>query len=220
MKQVIGTFGGYGKPSSRTVDTLRFEKRLLRAGSGIRSIGPPRPSVHPPDALPDAAALGFGAQYEQGADRGYIVPVVVQCMKKRWRYAERRRAAENWAETDKMAAELLHSGDSMHPCVCSNFKEVAVRHIGLEKYVLKPITYCYCANSCRALIKSGYFPSTPRSPGTVFSMRLLETLHQQSTRGSISKQAYAEGLLEMFENDHRAVLPSFTRSVCIAVSES
>ncbi|KAF8531189.1 hypothetical protein BDD12DRAFT_691393, partial [Trichophaea hybrida] len=56
------------------------------------------------------------------------------------------------------------------------------------------VDYCNCPLSTSTLVGEGFFPAAPRKPRTAFSMRLLQVLHEQSIRGSISKSAWADGL--------------------------
>jgi hypothetical protein len=84
----------------------------------------------------------------------------------------------------------------------------------MESYTWRDIPYWQCATSASRLISFGFFPSNPRKPCTVFSLKLLGTLHEQCTRGSISKEAWAGGLRAAFEADNMMVLPDFSCPVC------
>jgi hypothetical protein len=89
-----------------------------------------------------------------------------------------------------------------------------VRFISLDSYKIDYFEYCQCAAACSGLIAEGFFPSAPCRPGTVFSLRLLRTLHAQGVLGSVSKQAWSAGLHMIFEEDLKTVLPSFYHEVC------
>ncbi|KAF8535661.1 hypothetical protein BDD12DRAFT_808398 [Trichophaea hybrida] len=73
--------------------------------------------------------------------------------------------------------------------------------------------YCNCPLSTSTLVREGFLLAAPGKPRTAFSMRLLQVLHEQSVRGSISKSVWADGLLAVCESDHKTSLPNFARSV-------
>ncbi|KAF8542600.1 hypothetical protein BDD12DRAFT_802774 [Trichophaea hybrida] len=74
------------------------------------------------------------------------------------------------------------------------------------------VDYCNCPLFTSTLVKEGFFPAAPRKPRTAFPMRLLQVLPQQSVRGSIFKSAWADGILAVYQSDHKTSLPNFARS--------
>jgi hypothetical protein len=127
----------------------------------------------------------------------------------------RRAAADNWVETEKILTESIYHDDRRQPCKCTRERyRKRVRFISLDSYVIKEVAYCQCAAACSGLIAEGFFPSSPRRPGTVFSLRLLRTLHAQSALGSVSKFAWSSGLHMVFEEDLKTALPRFDQEVC------
>jgi hypothetical protein len=127
----------------------------------------------------------------------------------------RRSEAENWVETEKILTESIYHDNRRPPCQCTRERfRKRVRFISLDSYVIKEVAYCQCAAACSGLIAEGFFPSAPRRPGTVFSLRLLRTLHAQSALGSVSKLAWSSGLHMVFEEDLKTALPRFDEEVC------
>jgi hypothetical protein len=123
--------------------------------------------------------------------------------------------ALNWLETEKILVDVMYQDIRRKPCQCTRHRyRKRVRFISLDSYVVRDVDYCQCAAACSDLISEGFFPSMPRRPGTVFSLRLLRTLHAQSALGSVSKQAWTRGLHMIFEEDLNTVLPSFEKEVC------
>jgi hypothetical protein len=122
----------------------------------------------------------------------------------------RRNRAEHWLEAEKLFAEMIYNEAGRKPCQCSRSRyRKRVRYISLEAYVIKEVEYCQCAAACCGQIAEGFFPAAPRRPGTVFSLRLLRTLHAQSALGSVSKYAWTAGLHAIFEEDMKTPLPRF-----------
>jgi hypothetical protein len=132
---------------------------------------------------------------------------------RRSRLRERQKLAQNWREVEKILSEAIYSR-SERACECIRRDVVNVRHITIESYTWRDVPYCQCATSASRLISSRFFPSSPRQPCTVFSLKLLHTLHEQCTRGSISKEAWARRLRAAFEADNKMVLPDFSSPVC------
>jgi len=133
----------------------------------------------------------------------------------RSRHNERSRLAENWIRTRPIIADLLVLRKTEEECTCDMQATCRVRFIGLESYFYRDVEYCSCGVSCTQLAKEGYFPSTPVRPATVFSLRLLRLLHEQSVLGSVSNSAWAGGLRAVYEADRMSAIPSFDREVSI-----
>jgi hypothetical protein len=112
-----------------------------------------------------------------------------------------------------MLSEAIYSR-SERACECICRDVVNVRHITMEIYTWRDVPYYQCATTASHLISSGFFPLSPRKPSTVFSLKLLRTPHEQYTRGSTSKEAWAGGLRAAFEADNKMVLPDVSRPVC------
>jgi hypothetical protein len=132
--------------------------------------------------------------------------------------ATRKSRAENWVETERILTETLYENGRRRQCMCARARDrKRVRFISLESYVVREVDYCQCAASCGALLSEGegFFPSAPCKPGTVFSLRLLRTLHAQGALGSVSKPAWSAGLHVVFEEDLRTTLPRFDEEVCL-----
>jgi len=127
--------------------------------------------------------------------------------------SERQKLAQNWREVEKILLEAICSR-SERACKCFRPDVVNVRHITMGRYTWRDVPYCQCATLASHLISSGFFPSSPRKPRTVFSLKLLRTLHELCTRGSISKEVWAGGLRAAFEADNKMVLPDFSCPVC------
>jgi len=127
--------------------------------------------------------------------------------------SESQKLAQNWPEDEKMLSEAIYSR-SERACECIHRDVVNVSHITMESYTWRDVPYCQCATSASHLISSGFFPSSPRKPRTVFSLKLLRTLHEQCSRGSISKEAWAGGLRAAFEEAIKMVLPDLSHPVC------
>ena len=169
-------------------------------------------SRHPGFHLGDTDGLGIQASgsMSQGEDAPLIE---VFHWKNRSRVGERKRLSENWRDTERVFTQFLHSGSADSACTCAHKDPVDVRLLSLESWVTKSIDYCNCRLSASALIEEGFFPSTPHKPRTAFSMRLLQVLHEQSVRGSISQSAWADGLRAVYEYDLKTSLPGFSRQV-------
>jgi hypothetical protein len=80
-------------------------------------------------------------------------------------------------------------------------------------YVIRNVEYCICGFASSQLVEKGFFPSAPIKPRTVFSIQLLETLHEQSVRTSISKYGWGEGLRAAHEKRMCKSLKPFFRLV-------
>jgi hypothetical protein len=110
----------------------------------------------------------------------------------------------------------MYNENRQMPCGCSRARyRKRVRFISLDSYEIDYFGYCQCAAACSGLIAEGFFPSSSPRLGTVFSLRLLRTLHAQSVLGSVSKQAWSAGFQMIFEEDLKTVLPRFNDEVCI-----
>jgi hypothetical protein len=123
--------------------------------------------------------------------------------------------ARKWypLDAEKLFAEMIYNEAGRKPCQCSRSRyRKRRRYISLEAYVIKEVQDCQCAAACCGLIAAGFFPAAPRRPGTVFSPRLLRTLHAQSAFGSVSKYAWTAGLHAIFEEDVKTPLPRFDDS--------
>ena len=138
--------------------------------------------------------------------------------KNRSRVGERKRLSENWKDTEQVLTQFLHFGSVGSICTCTRKDRVEVRLLSLESWTVRIVDYCNCPLSTIALIMDGFFPSSPRKPQTAFSTRLLQLLHEQSVRGSISKSAWADGLRAVYEYHHKTTLPGFSRPVAIPLS--
>ena len=168
----------------------------------------------PDSYLGDNDASGF--QAAGGIGQGADAPLIeIFYRNNRSLIGERKRLSENWKETEQVFAQFLHFGSAASICTCLRKDRVNVRLLALESWVTKDIDYCNCPLSATALIKKGFFPATPRKPNTAFSMRLLQVLHEQSIRGSISKSAWADGLRAVYESDLKMSLPVFSRQVAV-----
>jgi len=132
---------------------------------------------------------------------------------RRSRLSKRSKLAQNWREVEKIVSEAIYSR-SERACECIRRDVVNDWQITMVSYTWRDIPYCQCATSASHLISSGFFPLSPRKPRTMFALKLLRTLHEQCTRGSISKEAWAGGLRVAFEADNKMVLPDFSRPVC------
>jgi hypothetical protein len=128
--------------------------------------------------------VNYDHQYDNDAES--FVPVT----QKRSNAQTRRSEAQNWVDAEKVLVDSLYNENRRMPCGCSRARyRKRVRFISLDSYKIDYFEYCQCAAACCGLIAERFFPSSPRRPGTVFSLRLLRTLHAQSVLGSVSKQA-------------------------------
>ena len=174
--------------------------------------------MNEPDPYPIGSldSIGFEAPGEMGEGQGppQDAPLIeVFQHHNRSNARVRKRLAEQWKDTEKVLTQLLHNGSAASICPCTSKDHVQVRLISLESWTEKGMDYCSCPLSTRSLIAEGFFPSTPRKPRTAFSLQLLQVLHEQSVRGSISKVAWADGLHAVFEYNLKISLPGFTRHV-------
>ena len=142
------------------------------------------------------------------------VDVIIATTISQWRsqLCERTKLPQNWRDVEMILSEAIYSR-SERACECISRDVVKVRHITTETYTCRDIPYCHCTTSASRLISSGFFPSSPGTPRTLFSLKLLRTLHEQSTSYSCSKEAWAGGLRAAFEADNKMVLPDFSRPV-------
>jgi hypothetical protein len=130
--------------------------------------------------------------------------------------ATRKNEALNWLDTEEILIDVMYHDGQRKPCECTRARNrKRVRFIALDSYVVREMEYCQCPASCSDLTSEGFFPSSPRKPGTVFSLRLLRTLHAQTALGSVSKQAWTRGLHMIFEEDLNTVLPRFEEEVSL-----
>jgi hypothetical protein len=215
--------GGYGGSKARTMDIRKGERRIQLQAPNLIGRGRNGPSGGDQNRF-----LPLQLEYEQEQlgnqpdDELYVrndgihwVDEIIgtTISQRRSRLSERQKLAQNWREVEKILSEAIYSR-SERACECIRRDVVNVRHITMESYTWRDVPYCQCATSASRLISSGFFPSSPRKPRTVFSLKLLRTLHEQCTRGSISKEAWAGGLRAAFEADNKMVLPDFSRPVC------
>jgi len=136
-------------------------------------------------------------------------------IRKRSNPQRRQKHFENWAKTEEMATTLLLGGN-IGACNCYSKSSKSVRHVGLLDYDIRAVTYCNCSRGAAASASSGFFPSTPIRPGTVFSIDLLELLQEQCLRaGSMSIYGWGEGLRAFIEKRVGRTIPSFHRLVSV-----
>ena len=160
--------------------------------------------------------------HNQPDDKPYVRNDGVHCVdqtigttnsKRRSWLSERQKLAKNLREVEKMFSEGIDSR-SERAWECIHRDVVNVRHITMESYTWRDSAHCECATSVSCLIFSGFFLSSARKPHTVFSLQLLCTLHEQCTRGYITKLSCAGALRAAFEADNNMVLPDISRPVC------
>jgi hypothetical protein len=147
-----------------------------------------------------------------------ITVLTIPLDNKRPAAATSKSRAENWVETERFLTETLYENGRRRQCMCARAQDrKRVRFISLDWYVVREVDYCQCAASCSALLSEGegFFLSAPCKPGTVFSLRLLRTLHAQGPLGSVSKPAWSAGLHVVLEEDLKTSLPRFDEEVCI-----
>jgi len=199
----IVALGGYGDSKARTMDIRKGERRIQLQAPNLIGRGRKGPSGGDQNRF-----LPLQLEYEQEQlgnqpdDEPYVrnhgihwVDEIIATMisQRRSQLSERQKLAQNWREVEKILSEAIYNR-SEKACECIRRDVVNVRHITMGSYTWRDVPYCQCATSASRLISSGLFPSSPRKPRTVFSLKLLRTLHEQCTRGSISKEAWAGGL--------------------------
>jgi len=214
---------GYGGSKARTMDIQKGGRRIQLQAPNLIGRGGNGPSGADQNRfLPRQLDYEQEQLGNQPDDEPYVrndgihwVDKIIgtTISQKRSRLSERQKLAQNWREVQKILSEAIYSR-SERACkfICRDV--VNVRHITMESYTWRDIPYWQCATSSSRLISSGFFPLSPRKPRTVFSPKLLRTLHEQCTTGSISKEAWAGGLRAAFEADNKMVLPDFSRLVC------
>ena len=215
--------GGYGGSKARTIDISKGGRRFQLQAPNLIGRGRNGPSGGDQNRF-----LPLQLDYEQEQlgnqpdDEPYVrnnginwVDEVIRTTisQRRSRLSERQKLAQNWREVEKILLEAIHSR-SERACECIRRDVVNVRHITVEGFTWRDVPYCQFATSASHLISSRFFTLSPRKLRTVFSVKLLRTLHEQCTRGSISKEAWAGGLRAAFEADNKMVLPDFSRPVC------
>jgi hypothetical protein len=100
----------------------------------------------------------------------------------------RQKLAQDWREVEKILLEAIYSRwERAFECIHRDV--VNVRHITIESNTWRDVPYCQCATSASRLISSAFFPSSPTKACTVFSFKLLRTVYEQCTSGSISNEA-------------------------------
>jgi hypothetical protein len=215
--------GGYGGSKARTMDIQKPERRTQLQAPNLIERGRNGPSggdQH--DFLP------VQLDYEQAHlvnhldDELYIrnhgihwVDEIIRTTisQRRSRLSERQQLPPNWREVERILSETICSR-SERACKCIRREVINIRHTTMECYTGRDIPYCQCTTSTSHFISCGFLPSNPRKPCSVFSLKLLRTLHEQRTRCSISKEAWAGGLRAAFEADHKMVLPDSSCPVC------
>jgi hypothetical protein len=215
--------GRYGGSQARTMDIRIGERRIQLQAPNLIGRGRNGPSGGDQNCF---LPLQLDYEHEQVGNQPDDEPYVrndgihwvddifgTMISQRRLRLSERPKLAQNLQEVGKILSEAIFSW-SERACECIRRDVVNVRHITMESYTWIHVPYCQCATSASHLISSGFFPSSPRKPCTVFSLKLLRTLHEQCTRGSLSKEALAGGLRAAFEADNKMVLPDFSRPVC------
>jgi hypothetical protein len=217
---MLSGFGGVPGTRMRTMGFRRIENLLQRRGFAVV----PRQNIR---RSPAPVSENIGVQFPEQPDDGPtmedfarldgdITVITIPLDIKRPVASTRKSRAENWIETEKILTDVLYHGGQRNRCMCSRARDrKRVRFISLDSYVVKEVDYCQCASSCSALLSEGegFFPSSPRKPGTVFSLRLLRTLHAQAVLGSVSKLAWSAGLHVVFEEDLTTTLPRFDEEV-------
>ena len=214
---------GYGGSKARMMDIWKEERRIQLQAPNLIGRGRNGPSGGDRNRF-----LPLQLDYEQAQlgnqpdDEPYVrndgihwVDEIIgtTISQRRSRLSERQKLAQYWREIEKILSEAIYSR-SERACECIHRDVVNISHITMEGYTWIDVPYCQCATSASSLIFSGFFPSSPKKPRTVFSLKLLRTLHEQFTRGSSSKEAQAGGLRAAFEADDKMVLPDFSCPVC------
>jgi hypothetical protein len=220
---MLSGFGGVPGTRMRTIRFRRIENILERRGFSVVPRRNARPAPVPNTDNSEDRFAGLQddipvldddfPQYD-----GDITVITIPLDNKRPVASTRKSRAENWVETEKILTGVMYHAGQRHQCICSRPRDCKrVRFISLESYIIKEVDYCQCAASCSALLceGEGFFPSSPRKPGTVFSLRLLRTLHAQAVLGSVSKLAWSAGLHMVFEKDLKTALPRFDEEVCL-----
>jgi len=211
---VIAPYGGIGRSRRATMSARRVDRRFATSAPDVTFSGRAASSRW---HLTDNINFESGPYYSidsNGMAGGSDAPLIeVFQWRNRSRVRERKRLSENWKQTEQVLAHLVYFGDAGTICTCARKDRVETRLISLESWTTRYIDYCSCSLSTSALIEQGYFPSTPRKPRSAFSTRMLQVLHEQSVRGSISKSAWADGLRAVFECDLKTSLPGFARQV-------
>jgi hypothetical protein len=213
----ITGYGGMPGTKARTMTHAQWLKWSSKRAMKVvmRPQGSNRPSRNVENAAladPELELPGIPPDYHYpDGDAGSFIPLI----NKRSNAQTRQSVAQNWVDAEKMLVDSLYNDNRRIPCSCSRARyRKRVRFISLDSYKIDYFEYCQCAAACSGLIAEGFFPSAPCRPGTVFSLRLLRTLHAQGVLGSVSKQAWSAGLHMIFEEDLKTVLPSFYHEVC------
>lgn len=211
---VIAPYGGIGTSRRATMSARRVDRLFAASAPDVTFSGREASSRRHLAENINFESGPYHSIDSHGMVDGSDAPLVeVFQWRNRSRVGERKRLSENWKETEQVLAHLVYFGNAGTTCTCARKDSVEVRLISLESWSTRYVDYCSCPYSTSALIEQGYFPSTPRKPRTAFSTRMLQVLHEQSVRGSISKTAWADGLRAVFECDLKTSLPVFARQV-------
>jgi hypothetical protein len=217
---MLSGFGGVPGTKMKIMKFRRIENILERRGFTVV----PRRNARPGPDIDNSSVRFEGLQQDVPVmddftqPDGDITVITIPLNNKRPVASTRKSRAKNWVETEKILTKVLYHSRQRDQCMCSRQRDrKRVRFISLDSYVVKEVDYCQCAASCTALLceGEGFFPSSPRKPGTVFSLRLLRTLHAQAALGSVSKFAWSAGLHVVFEEDLKTTLPRFDQEVCL-----
>jgi hypothetical protein len=215
--------GGYGGSKAQMMDIRKGERRIQLQAPNLIGRGRNGPSGgYENRFLPRQLDYEHKQLGNQPDDEPYVRNDGIHCVdeiiattisQRRSRLSERQKIAQNCQEVEKIFLEAIYS-NSERACKCIHRDVVNVRHITMESYSWRDIQYCQCTTSASGHMSSGFFALSPSKPRTVFSLKLLLTLHEQCTSGSISKEAWAGGLRAAFEADNKMVLPDFSHPVC------
>jgi hypothetical protein len=223
VQVVVGKVGGRGKSYDKTI-TAKDEHKLLRAGLQFvpRQNNPSGNAARGNDPYDDIIGNGpglnqggynedvVGEQYGQGDEASPLADDIIP--RRRPNASLNQSRAANWLRCESRITHVLYSGHAyVCQCTASIWKEV--RFISLTSYETRRMSYCPCGASAANIATTGFFPSTPVEPGTVFAIDLLKLLHYQAVRGAVSKYAWAEGLRAYFEDVNRVAVQPFFRLV-------
>ncbi len=120
-----------------------------------------------------------------------------------------RQAMRNWEAILPALASGLNqrSANPVSSCGCNSERLMTL--VSFSDAKKQAVPFCNCPLWPTTLVASGYFPGSPNKPSMVFEVHMLGVLSTILSRGSISKEAYAEGIREYIQRTNPSLVASF-----------
>ncbi|KAH9807939.1 hypothetical protein DFH28DRAFT_1071337 [Melampsora americana] len=144
-----------------------------------------------------------------------------------WYAQERERLREQWAAiknqltaaylecqatTSNWTTKYTYLNEVSMDCQCEVFHNRTMDLVDILGRKSESVKFCRCLPQAIQLIHQGFLPSSPKTPRTAFSIRLLQLHHHLWLTSVCSISGFIEGLMNFLNS--RSAKPMKAQSAC------